>query len=140
MTPTLAELSSALLAVFEGPARLRSYQDGGGIWTIGRGHTKGVVEGMVITQAQSDDYFASDQAPLLAMPAGKPLLAAACYVSFGYNCGQRALRLVLSGVDTVTNPKYTHDARGMVEPGLVSRRALEALLIAVATPAADAGK
>lgn len=38
--------------------RLRSYLDSGGIWTIGRGMTEGVTEGMVITPNQEEVMFA----------------------------------------------------------------------------------
>lgn len=39
---------------------LTAYQDKGGIWTIGWGHTQGVTEGMVINQAQADLLFQED--------------------------------------------------------------------------------
>jgi lysozyme len=52
----------ALLKKWEG-CELKAYQDGGGVWTIGYGLTTaaGIVQvyrGMVITQAQADDYLA----------------------------------------------------------------------------------
>jgi len=131
--PTLAELASALIAPFEGPPRLTAYQDAGGVWTIGRGHTRGVVKGMVITPAQSDLYFAEDAAPLLTVVERLPLIVAACYVDFGYNVGEGALARVLNGQDSLDNPIHTTDRHGIVEPGLVSRRRLEALLIAAAS-------
>ncbi len=133
MTPAfnfIAELSEALISVCEGPERLAAFRDGGGVWTIGRGHTKGVTAGMVCTHAQSVAWFSEDQAPLLAMVADKPPFAAAAYVSFGYNCGMGALRSVLDGTGSVADPKHTTDRRGIVEPGLVSRRRLELLMIA----------
>ncbi len=41
--------------------KLVAYQDQGGVWTIGRGHTgPGIVEGLVWTQAESDAAFAKD--------------------------------------------------------------------------------
>lgn len=43
--------------------RLEAYQDGGGIWTIGWGHTGPEVhEGLVWTQGQADAAFATDYA------------------------------------------------------------------------------
>lgn len=43
--------------------KLRSYKDGGGVWTIGRGHTgKDVFPGEEITEAESDRLFALDLA------------------------------------------------------------------------------
>jgi lysozyme len=130
--PTLAELADALIAVFEGPPKLTAYQDSGGVWTIGRGHTRDVKPGMTITLDQSRAFFLEDQAPLLRMVADKPPLAGAAYVSFGYNCGGTALALVLTGMDTIGNPRHTTDRHGAIQPGLVSRRLLERLLIASA--------
>jgi GH24 family phage-related lysozyme (muramidase) len=130
--PTLAELSSALIAVFEGPERLTSFQDSGGVWTIGRGHTAGVRQGVTITHDQSVALFAFDQMPLLDLVADKPLLAAAAYVSFGYNCGHGVLREVLRGIGSIEDPVHTTDRHGQVQPGLVSRRRLELLMIAAA--------
>lgn len=44
---------------FEG-CKLKAYRDSKGILTIGVGHTKGVKEGMQITQAQADEYLRQD--------------------------------------------------------------------------------
>jgi len=48
-----------LLTTFEG-CRLDSYDDGVGVWTIGYGHTKGIREGMTITQAQGEQFLQED--------------------------------------------------------------------------------
>lgn len=48
-----------LLGQLEGE-KLEAYQDQGGVWTIGRGHTKDVTPGMVISEAQSDQFFETD--------------------------------------------------------------------------------
>ncbi len=129
--PSHAEAAATLLAVFEGPERLVAYRDGGGVWTVGRGHTgSDVIEGTRITHAQAVAHFAEDQAPLLSLVTELPVLAAAAYVSFGYNCGQGKLAAVLAGKDAIGNPAHTTDRHGIVENGLVSRRALEMLLIA----------
>lgn len=41
--------------------RLKSYQDSGGVWTIGYGHTgQGVVRGLVITETQADQDLDND--------------------------------------------------------------------------------
>ena len=50
-----------LIKYFEG-CELKAYQDSGGIWTIGYGHTKSVSEGNIITQEQADDYLLQDLA------------------------------------------------------------------------------
>ncbi|HEY9751327.1 MAG TPA: glycoside hydrolase family protein [Coleofasciculaceae cyanobacterium] len=48
-----------LLTTFEG-CKLKAYDDGGGVWTIGYGHTKGVVKGMTITQAEAEQFLQED--------------------------------------------------------------------------------
>lgn len=48
-----------LLTTFEG-CELEAYDDGAGVWTIGYGHTRGVFEGMTITQAQAEDFLQKD--------------------------------------------------------------------------------
>ena len=45
-----------LLKYFEG-CELEAYQDSVGVWTIEHGHTKGVHEGMVITQEQAEQML-----------------------------------------------------------------------------------
>jgi lysozyme len=130
MPVTTAELAAALISVFEG-SRLTAYQDPGGIWTIGIGHTKGVTEGMTITPWQQSQLFAEDAAPLLAMVESYPILEGAALASFGYNCGAGALRLVMSGHDLISSRIHTTDRKGDVLPGLVARRNLEELLVAL---------
>ncbi|MFK3711822.1 lysozyme [Leclercia adecarboxylata] len=44
--------------------KLKAYQDGGGVWTIGVGHTKGVKKGQSITQEQADQFLAEDLSPV----------------------------------------------------------------------------
>ena len=48
-----------LLTTFEG-CRLDAYDDGVGVWTIGYGHTKGIHEGMTITQVQAEQFLQED--------------------------------------------------------------------------------
>lgn len=48
-----------LLTTFEG-CKLNAYDDGGGVWTIGYGHTKGVFPGMSVTQAEAEDWLRED--------------------------------------------------------------------------------
>jgi GH24 family phage-related lysozyme (muramidase) len=48
-----------LLTTFEG-CKLKAYDDGGGVWTIGYGHTKNVSPGMTITQAQAEQLLHED--------------------------------------------------------------------------------
>ena len=49
----------ALIKEFEG-LRLKAYKCLGGVWTIGYGHTAGVKPGMVITEAQAEEYLKED--------------------------------------------------------------------------------
>lgn len=123
---TLPELASLIIRQFEG-CRLTAYQDGGGVWTIGWGETAGVKQGMTITQAQADAFLPQAMAPLFAKVAGRPLLEAAALVSFGYNCGIGALERVIAGHSLLTD--FVHDAKGIVEPGLLRRREFEQTLI-----------
>jgi len=126
---TLEQLASALIAVFEGE-RLKAYQDSGGVWTIGIGHTgPDVVEGMVASPEQVAAWFKEDQAVLIWMVRGMTPAKGAAFVSFGFNCGRSALAKVLNGFDTISNPVHTTDRHGNVLSGLVARRRLESLLI-----------
>jgi lysozyme len=59
----------ALIKQSEG-LRLDAYRDGGGVWTIGYGSTRGVTPGMVITPGEAerrlmDDLTRHDISPLL---------------------------------------------------------------------------
>ncbi|MBH0755579.1 lysozyme [Salmonella enterica] len=40
--------------------KLAAYQDGGGVWTIGYGHTRGVKQGQVINHEKADEFLDSD--------------------------------------------------------------------------------
>lgn len=123
---TQETLAAALIRAFEG-LRLTAYQDSGGVWTIGFGHTAGVHSGMTCTPEQAAAWLAADALPLLVMVNSKPMFAAAAYISFGYNCGRHALELVLAGKATLSN--FIHDRHGNVVTGLINRRALEQALI-----------
>ena len=48
-----------LIKEFDG-LRLKAYKCPGGVWTIGYGHTAGVKPGMVITEAQAEEYLKAD--------------------------------------------------------------------------------
>jgi lysozyme len=55
----LGHSGTALIQSFE-TLRLAAYQDQRGIWTIGWGHTLGVVEYQTCTQAEADEWFLQD--------------------------------------------------------------------------------
>ena len=86
-----------LLKQFEG-CRLEAYQDTAGIWTVGYGHTDGVVEGMTISQTQADQLLAADT--LHTASVATTLLAGVALVqhqfdamvSLAFNIGSRAFR------------------------------------------------
>jgi len=128
---TTPELAANLIAVFEG-CRLAAYQDTGGVWTIGIGHTgPDVTAGMTITQDQAQALFEQDAAPLFLLVANLPVPHAAALVSFGYNCGRSKLEAVLAGHDTIANPVHYSDRHGNVLAGLMARRRLEECLCAL---------
>lgn len=126
----LVDVLSALLGCLEG-AKLQAYPDSGNVWTVGIGHTQGVTPGMVITPQQMADFLAADARPILAAITGRPILEAAALGSFGFNCGLGAMLRVMSGADSLDNPKHTTDRTGEVRSGLVMRRHLEQVLIAL---------
>lgn len=130
-----AILAGSLIRVFEG-VRLTAYQDSGGVWTIGFGHTSpaggDTLEGLAITMEQAEGLLQKDAAPLFALVDKEPLVAAAAYISFGYNCGRGALEAVLEGKAKLSN--FIHDRHGNVLLGLVARRALEQALIDAVSP------
>ena len=88
----LGAAGRALIQEFE-QCRLKAYLDGGGVWTIGWGHTGADVhEGLVVTQAQADALFEHDIARFVAdvnslvkVPVTQNEFDA--LVSFAYNCG-----------------------------------------------------
>ena len=131
----------ALLQAFEG-CKLSAYRDGGGVWTIGYGHTRGVADGLTCLQAQADAWLVEDLAPaeqgvtrLVQVPLVQGQFDA--LASFAFNCGVAAfaastLLRKLNARDyrgaADEFPRWVHDAPGNVEPGLVRRRAQERAL------------
>jgi lysozyme len=85
-----------LIKSFES-CRLKAYDDGGGVWTIGWGHTKGVKPGETITQEVADLTFRFEIAEFefdvrcLVVPKLTENQFSAL-VSFAYNCGIGALK------------------------------------------------
>ena len=55
----LGEKGTEILKYFEG-CKLTAYQDSVGVWTIGYGHTKGVHDGMTITQEQAEQMLLTE--------------------------------------------------------------------------------
>lgn len=125
--------------------RLEAYQDGGGIWTIGWGHTgTEVTPKLVWTQAQADSTLAADLAQnYVALLQCSPTLAKtsagrqSALTDFVYNLGiGRYMHSTLrSAVDCgawqavkFQLAKWDHGG-GVVVPGLARRRKAEITLI-----------
>lgn len=56
---TYSKAGEQLTERFEG-CRLQAYSDTGGVWTIGYGHTQGVMEGMTCTREQALAWLEQD--------------------------------------------------------------------------------
>jgi lysozyme len=138
MTPSAACLN--LIKRCEGE-RMSAYRDTGGVLTIGVGHTGAdVTPGEQITDAEAMALLQHDLAKAAA-DVGR--LAGACpqcqfdaLTSLTFNIGGGALagstllHLHKAGDHTAAAaefPKWCHD-NGVIEPGLVKRRAYETLL------------
>jgi lysozyme len=130
----------ALVKQFEG-CKLEAYDDGGGVQTIGYGHTDGVREGQACTQEQADCWLSGELAKIaqwldktLAIDVSQKQFDALC--SFVYNVGEGAflkstlLRKLNAGDiagAAAEFQKWDHD-NGRVVAGLTKRRAAEARL------------
>lgn len=130
--------SYALTQQFEG-LRLEAYQDTGGVWTIGYGHTKGVKKGDKCTEAQALAWLMEDMREaeqtvneLVKIPVTQNQFDA--LVDFVFNLGRKAfrdstlLRLLNTGdyksaYNQFARWKYDN---GRVIEGLVRRRKAEA--------------
>lgn len=131
--------------------RLVAYPDVGGVWTIGFGHTRGVHEGMRISEQQAADYLVADAMEAVQTiyaqlpPAIVDAWPQACFdamVSFVFNVGAQAFRNPRTGARTdfyraCIGADMAEVARqmqrwvkvgGRVIPGLVARRGEEAAL------------
>ena len=85
-----------LIKQFEGLS-LDAYLDGGGVWTIGWGHTQEVKPGMEITRKQAEDFLDKDLKlhqlaveSYVKIPMEKRELEA--LTSFCFNIGRNAFR------------------------------------------------
>lgn len=120
-----------LIKSFEG-CRLSAYKCPAGVWTIGYGHTQGVYEGMVITQAQADNmlredvkYYA-DAVDRYNSRFNFTQEEFDALTSFTYNCGVGSLQAVMSCCNTkqeiAEECKLYNKGGGVVLAGLVRRR------------------
>jgi lysozyme len=127
-----------LIKHFEG-LRLEAYQDSGGIWTIGYGHTRGVHEGMTCSQHQADAWLEADlsiaEAEVLRVvkvPLNDNQFAA--LTSFAFNERGFALSTLVKKLNAGNYASVPDElkkwiyADHKIDPGLVKRRAAEAEL------------
>jgi lysozyme len=136
MTPS--ENCYNLIRKFEG-CRSAAYQDQGGIWTIGVGHTgPEVVEGLTWTDQQIEDALTQD-AQWAALAVNNLVKATInqnqfdALVSFTFNLGTQALagstmlRMVNLGNFPAASAQFTNwdHIHGVTIPGLLNRRMAE---------------
>lgn len=118
--------------------RTRAYDDGGGVWTIGIGHTRGVRPGDVCTEEQArawleaelDDFAVGLEQYIIREPTQQQFDA---LLSLAYNCGLEAIGN--SGLMARFNARLDRECadrfllwnkdNGKVVPGLSKRRAAE---------------
>lgn len=127
-----------LVAEFEG-LKLEAYPDPGGVWTIGRGHTRDVKPGMCCTVAQADEWLVEDldeTARLVSAAVRVPLTQPQfdALASFAFNVkgwsGSTLLLLVNEGKYVAAAeefPKWDH-CDGREVAGLLRRREREQAL------------
>lgn len=115
--------------------RLIAYQDSGGVWTIGVGHTKGVKKGQEITYAQAMAFLVEDVKDAVAAVKRRvkvPLTQGQfdALVDLVFNIGEEQFRTstllrVLNGgmyeAARMQFPRWKYD-NGKVQGGLVVRR------------------
>lgn len=136
----LSQVGINLIKSFEG-CRLTSYQDVGGVWTIGYGHTSNVYANMSITQQQADAFLEQDlqrfsQAVASAVKVPLNQYQFDALVSFCYNVGVHAFA-TSSLLKRLNRGDYSGaceemdlwiHAGGKVVQGLVNRRNAEQAL------------
>lgn len=132
-----------LIKEFEG-CRLKAYKCPAGVWTIGYGHTAGVKEGDVITQAKADEYLKKDLQMYESYVSNSSLELNenqfSALVSFTYNCGAGNLMTLIKGrsLSQIADALLLYNkANGKTLTGLIRRRKAERELFL--TPVATKG-
>lgn len=130
-----SDIGVSLIKKWEG-YRDTAYQCAAGVWTIGYGHTDGVLPGMVINRDVADRYLREDILEAeKAVNRYMPIYRFNQYqfdalVSFTFNCGTGNLdRLTKKGTRTIAQiathlPAY-NKVNGKPLQGLINRRAEE---------------
>jgi lysozyme len=136
----LTDEGLAVIKRFEG-LRLKAYQDGVGLWTIGYGHRHNVQEGDVITLEQANNFLSQDVAMVVGQVRNALLKTLgnnqfSALVSFTFNVGfhnfstSTLLKLIheekmAEAADQFLRWEYAGEEK---EPGLVERRTAERAL------------
>ncbi len=140
MTMTISPEGKNFIKQWES-LELTAYLDGGGVPTIGWGHTKNVALGQTITEAQAEQFLSDDLAPTeltlntnITVPVNQNQFDGMC--SLAFNIGNNAfasstLLKKLNAGDTQGAadefPRWCYD-NGKVIQGLVNRRNAERTL------------
>lgn len=138
--------AARFVAPFEGEV-LHAYQDSGGVWTIGYGHTSGVYPGQVCSHAQALKWLAQDLADSAravnkyVTEHGKRKITVRqriAWISFAFNVGPGGLaestalaRFKDGDVKGAAEALmwWSKDANGTVLEGLLRRRKAEGWLL-----------
>lgn len=133
MARTIGSKGLALIKKYEG-CKLTAYEDSVGVWTIGYGHTKNVIKGMKITQAQADKFLKEDCqyfANIVDNPKYVPITSTLtsnerdALISFAYNVGPKNLKNLCANRNKTEIAEHIpayNKAGGKVLSGLVRRR------------------
>lgn len=139
--PRAVDIACDLIRVYEGYKSI-AYQDSGGKWTIGFGHTSRVYAGLVCSRTQADAWLADDVKAAVSI-VGSTIrrdltdhqTAALIDLAFNIGAGNFSRSTLVSQInigklDDVPHQisRWNKDAHGTVLPGLVKRRAAEVLL------------
>jgi lysozyme len=134
--------AARFVAPFEGEI-LHAYQDSGGVWTIGYGHTKGVMAGDQCTHAQALAWLAQDlreaaRAVNQYVTRKLSVRQRIAWISFAFNCGSGALAesTALARFNAGDSKGaaaallwWSKDASGNTLEGLLRRRKAEGWLL-----------
>lgn len=125
--------------------KLHAYQDSVGVWTIGVGHTKGVIAGQIITPGMADALLEDDLQEvydcieaLVHVPLSQGQFDALCSFAFNLGCGalkgSTLLKMLNSGDYSGAEQQFQrwNKAGGSVLAGLTKRRAGEAQMFSEA--------
>jgi lysozyme len=141
---TTSEKGLALIRSFES-LRLTAYRDGGGVWSIGFGHTDDVEPGDTCTAQEALDWLRRDanEAEICILTSVETTLTqsqfdALCSLVFNIGCeafeNSTMLRLINAGKMDAAKGQFSRWNKddGKIIAGLTRRRAAEAELFASA--------